>query len=161
MKTFRLCSLTIYVKTDEKTTAHEIPLEDGLIINKEDQGDHWLLEGLLSKDYKEFFDVLKEKAEPLLVEAAITSKDNRPASFVATVRETKSIEDRIQLLLDATRIIRKENFSDIILKDLIDKGITGEDLMSEFKRMKKERGPAFQIMIDQEMKEIKARRIEK
>lgn len=161
MKTFRLCSLTVYVESDNQARQHHIPLEEGLIINKEDQGDHWLIEGLIKKDLKSFFDHLKENDEPMLVEASITNKDNPPASFVATVRETKFIEDQLQLLLDGTRLVRKDTLSDFILKDLIEQGISGEDLMKEFKRMKKERGSAFQLMIDSDMKQIKARHIGK
>lgn len=160
MKTFRLCSLTIYVKNENETTCHTIPLEDGLIINKENQSDNWLIEGLIPKDYKQFFDELKGKEEPMLVEASITNKNNPPASFVATVRDSKFIEDELQLLLDATRLVRKENHSEIILKNLVEQGISGDELLKEFKRLKKERGPAFLLMIEQEMQAIKAKSLD-
>lgn len=155
MKTFRLCSLTIYVQNENETTCHSIPLEDGLIINKENQSDNWLIEGIIQKDFKQLFDELKEKEEPILVEATITNINNRPASFMATVRDSKYIEDEVQLLLDATRLLRKENHSEIILKCLVEQGISGEELLKEFKRLKKERGPAFQYMIEHELKEMK------
>lgn len=138
------------------TTRHSIPLQDGLIINKETQDDQWLIEGIIHKDFKGFFDKLNTKNELMLVEATITYKDNPPASFVATVRENKFIEDDVHLLLDAKRLIRKENYSEKLLKSLIEKGFSGDELLREFKRLKKERGTAFQLMVGQEIKHYKS-----
>lgn len=156
LKSFRLCSLSVFIESnDQHTTKHCIPLIDGLIINKENTDDHWLIEGLIQKDFFQFFNNLKIKNEPMIVEAVITRKDNPPATFVARVRDIKFIKDQLQLLLDGKRLVRKDTFSEIILKDLIKKGFSGEELLGEFKRIKKERGNEFQSLIETDFKEIK------
>lgn len=159
MKSFRLCSLTVYVELNNQTTKHCIPLNDGLIINKECKDDLWLIEGLVHKDFYQFFNSVKKNNEPMVVEAIITSLDNTPASFAAKVRDLKFLTDQLQLLLDGKRLIRKGTFSDIILNNLIQKGISGEELLKEFRRIKKERGSDFQVMVENEIKEIKAKNI--
>lgn len=160
LKSFRLCSLTVFIESnDQHTTKHCIPLIDGLIINKENSDDHWLLEGLIQKDFFQFFNNLKINKEPMIVEAVITSKDNPPATFAARVRDIKYIKDQLQLLLDSKRIVRKDTFSEIILKELINKGLSGEELVGEFKRIKKERGNEFQSMIETDIKEMKQKHI--
>lgn len=155
MKTFRLCSLTVFIDTDNHAEKHCIPLDDGLIINKENKDDIWLIEGLIKKDFFQFFNNLKAKNEPMIVEAVITSKDNPPATFAARVRDIKFLPDQLQLLLDGKRLIRKDTFSEIILKDLIEKGISGEELLKDFKRIKKDRGDEFQVMVENDIREIK------
>ncbi|NSL51747.1 YwpF family protein [Calidifontibacillus erzurumensis] len=159
MKSFRLCSLTIFVETNQTTTKHNIPLEDGLIINKENANDQWLIEGLIQGDFFEFFSNLKATNEPMVVEATITSKENPPASFAAKVRDIKFIGKELQLLLDAKRLKRKDTFSEIILRDLIEKGYSGEELLKEFKRIKKERGNELQSMIENDIRDLKLNNI--
>lgn len=155
MKSFRLCSLTIFTETDNAITKHEIPLFEGLIINKENPNDHWLIEGLIEQDFFQLFNSLKEKNETMLVEATITSKNNLPASFAAKVRVIKHLKDHLQLLLEAKRLIRKDTFSEIVLKDLIDRGVSGENLLKDFKRIKKERGVEFRKLVENDLKEMK------
>jgi len=155
MKTFRLCSLTVFIDADNHAEKHCIPLDDGLIINKENKDDIWLIEGLIKKDFFQFFNNLKAKNEPMIVEAVITNKDNPPATFAARVRDIKFLPDQLQLLLDGKRLIRKDTFSEIILKDLIEKGISGEELLKDFKRIKKDRGDEFQVMVENDIREIK------
>lgn len=155
MKSFRLCSLTVFIEANNQTSKHDIPLFDGLIINKENPNDYWLIEGLIDRSFFQFFNSLKEKNETMLVEATITSKDNPPASFVAKVRVIKDIKDHLQLLLEAKRLTRKDTISEIILKDLINRGISGENLFKEFKRIKKERGVEFRKLVANDIKEMK------
>ncbi len=155
MKSFRLCSLTVFTEANNQTTKHDIPLFDGLIINKENPNDYWLIEGLIDEDFSELFNTLKEKNETMLVEATITHKNNPPASFVAKVRVIRLIKDHLQLLLEAKRLTRKDTFSEMILKDLIDRGISGENLLKEFKRIKKERGVEFRKLVENDIKEMK------
>lgn len=155
MKSFVLCSLTVYIELDNRMSKYKVPLDDGLIINKENKEDRWLIEGLINKDFFEFFCNLKTTAEMMIVEATITSQDNPPAYFAAKVLDLKAIQDQLQILLDAKRLLRKDTFSEIILKELINKGNSGENLLKEFKRIKKERGEEFQSMLESDIKEIK------
>ena len=157
MKSFRLLNLIVFVESNKQVTKHHIALNDGLIINNENKDDHWLIEGLIQQDFFQFFNNLKANNDLLIVEATITSKDNLPVSFVAKVRDIKFIKDQLQLLLDGKRLVRKVTFSEIILRELIQKGLSGEELLNEFKRMKKERGNEYQIMIENDIKEIKAK----
>lgn len=51
MKTFKLISLQL-VKKEEW---YDVPLVDGLIINKEDDHHSWLIEGYVDKSFYELF----------------------------------------------------------------------------------------------------------
>ncbi|HHY74224.1 MAG TPA: hypothetical protein GX497_13575 [Bacillus bacterium] len=159
MKSFRLCKLMVFVEEHNQMTKHEIPLNDGLIINKENTDDHWLIEGLIQKDLFQFFNTLQANNELMIAEATITSIDNPPVSFVAKVSEIKFLKDQLQLLLDSKRLIRKDTISEIILKDLINKGLSGEQLLNEFKRIKKERGNEFQLIVENDIKIMKEKNI--
>jgi len=45
--------------------------------------------------------------------------------------------------------VREDDFSEFILADLISQGYTGNDLLNEFKRMKKKVRPAVERMIEE------------
>ncbi|MEM5590978.1 YwpF family protein [Niallia circulans] len=74
MKTFKLISLQILTK--EKLVP--IKLIDGLIINKEDDFNHWLIEVYTELAAIAFLDEAFQKKEELLVQAVISKKKMIP-----------------------------------------------------------------------------------
>lgn len=55
MKTFKLVDLNVERLDKEGQPFEQFPLIDGLIINKEDGENHWMIEALVSKEHKSFF----------------------------------------------------------------------------------------------------------
>ncbi len=142
MKTFKLKSFFILSEEGNQSKLHEIPLVDGLIINREEANHRWLIEALALED-----DVALVKKEldagDLKVEVTITKRDNPPAAFVAKLRSINKLEEHVSVLLDAVMIQDKKDVSDLLLSDLIDEGYSGDDLLDKFKKIKKERGKEY------------------
>lgn len=63
VKTFRLIDLKIVRQDETSKRLEEFPLIDGLIINKEDGENHWMVEGLVSKEYRYFSNTSFRKAK--------------------------------------------------------------------------------------------------
>lgn len=64
MKTFKLISLQIVEGADLK----DIELQDGLIINKEDDLSSWLIEAYISKSYLDYF----KSGDEMIVQVVIS-----------------------------------------------------------------------------------------
>ncbi|WP_070121285.1 YwpF family protein [Bacillus marinisedimentorum] len=142
MKTFKLKSFFILSEEGTQSKLHEIPLVDGLIINREEANHRWLIEALaLEEDVAHVINELE--AGDLKVEVTITKRDNPPAAFVARLRSITKLEEHISVLLDAVMIQDKKDVSDILLGDLIEEGYTGDDLLEKFKKIKKDRGKEY------------------
>lgn len=131
MKTFKLVGLRIIQKPTKRR--EEIPLIDGLIINKEDANKNWLIEAMVDKKYKTFFEDTSEHKGSLLIHATITKATNDPATFSAAVRSIKELEHHVSVLLDAQLIVNKTKLAEAVLSDLIDEGFEGEELLNAFK----------------------------
>lgn len=138
MKTFKLVGLKIENKAEDGRF-DELPLVDGLIINKEDGENSWLIEALLSKQYRPYFEHHWQSGEDLILFATITKKDNRPAQVIANVHSITQFEEHISVLFLGrlySRSIKQE--AENILSELIAQGLSGKKLLEAFKkRMKK------------------------
>ena len=78
MKTFKLISLQV-------TGDHgliEIHLEDGLIINKEDENRTWLLEASVSASYEDYFQSLLEDEKDLTLQSSFHVKGTIPPTII-------------------------------------------------------------------------------
>lgn len=135
MKTFKLISLHL-VKEDELV---EVPLEDGLIINREDDSHAWLIEAFTDKGFSDLFHAAVDEKSDLLVQVVITHKDNPPAPFKVKARSVQAFEKNISVLLEGTLIRTRNNFSEELLSDLVQKGLSGEELVTEFKAQMKQK----------------------
>ena len=94
MKTFKLISL--HVTGDHGLI--EIKLEDGLIINKEDENRTWLLEALVSASYEDYFQSLLEEKKDLILQIVISRKANDPAYYHSKLFHIKKLDkDSYQL----------------------------------------------------------------
>lgn len=129
MKTFKLVSMQVV----EETKLMDIELDDGLIINKEDENNTWLIEAYVKKDYLDFFQKLYEAEKEVLVQVVITKKENDPATFLSKVSSINTFENHLSILFKGNLAGRKNDFAELLLTDLISKGLSGGELLSTFK----------------------------
>jgi hypothetical protein len=130
MKSFKLVSLEIL----EDDTSVEVPLEHGLIINKEeDDRSTWLLEAYTDLSLYEYFNKISEENRDLIVEAVITKKDNDPAFFQTKIVTLNKFEHHIGVLLEGNLRRKRRDYSEILLENLMQKGLSGPSLLAEFK----------------------------
>ncbi len=127
MKTFKLVSMQV-IEEDKLT---DIVLDDGLIINKEDENSTWLLEAYINSQYKSYFQ--QKSDQELVVQVVISKKENDPAAFLTTILSMNEFDDHISILFKGQLKRTKSDFAEILLQDLLTQGLTGEDLMNEFK----------------------------
>ncbi|MTH53966.1 hypothetical protein GKZ89_11165 [Bacillus mangrovi] len=134
MKTFKLVSMKI-ARTDENGRHYdEIPLQDGLVINKKDGENDWLLESLVSSEHTDRFkELLEEKNEQVLV-VTISKRTNTPAKLKASVRNVVELENNLISVLFSGKMTANRPFGDAekILTELLDEGLDGEDLLQAF-----------------------------
>lgn len=128
MKTFKLISLQII----DDSEALDITLHDGLIINKEDERNRWLIEAYVSANYHDFFTKLLESEKETPAQVVISKKENDPASFTTRVLSVKKIDGRLSVLFEGF-LKRSKNYAELLLSDLINQGLSGEELLSEFR----------------------------
>jgi hypothetical protein len=129
MKTFRLISLQVV----EECGLIEIKLDDGLVINKEDDNRTWLLEASVSTTYETYFQSLLDAGKNVTLQVVISRKENDPAYFQAKPLLLKKLsEDHMSLLFKGT-INRFNNYPELLLSNLIEKGLSGPALLAEFR----------------------------
>ena len=129
MKTFKLISLQIVSQNGDLV---EIELTEGLSINKEEQ-NRWLIEAFVcEEEYHTFNDAVghQDRVEAKVV---ITKKDNSPVMFNTEVLTIKKIENYYSILLEGFMVSTRSGYSEKLLEYLVDKGLTGDELMAEFK----------------------------
>ncbi|RHW37226.1 hypothetical protein D1B31_15755 [Neobacillus notoginsengisoli] len=129
MKTFRLVSLGILDNEDMT----EIPLESGLIINKEDEQANWLIEAYTDISFYEYFKKIEEKENEFIVQVNITSRENDPAFFQTRLCTLKKFERHISVLLEGRLRKTRTDYAELLLGQLLDKGLDGDTLLDEFR----------------------------
>jgi hypothetical protein len=155
LKTFKLCSLVVLLDNDIEP--NEIPLVAGLIINKEEVQKNWLIEAVVTENQEPYFRKLLETQEKFMVEATITKRFNAPATFVCTVKNINKINNNISVLLDGLLVVKEDDFSDMILRSILEEGFEGEEIFKEFKRRKKDRGRAIQGALNNAFVQVKGK----
>lgn len=134
MKTFKLISIEVF----ENDTFREIEMVDGLIINKEDEKNTWLIEIYTKPDQVDFFEKSLQNQDEQIIRVVITKKDNDPVSFHIRTRSITNLENNVSVMLQGTlKRTSRKNYSETLLKDLLDQGLNGESLMQEFKNKMK------------------------
>ncbi|WNS75245.1 YwpF-like family protein [Bacillus sp. DTU_2020_1000418_1_SI_GHA_SEK_038] len=129
MKTFKLISLQVV----EDDSLVDIDLIDGLIINQENDPNTWLLEAYVNKTYNEYFQKLSQQGEDIIVQVVITKKENSPAAFQTKIVTIKHVTDHISILFEGKLMKSNYDYAEIVLKKLIEQGLTGDKLLKEFK----------------------------
>ncbi|MCM2535760.1 YwpF-like family protein [Neobacillus pocheonensis] len=129
MKSFKLYSLEVV----EDGTAVEVPLVDGLILNKEDERSTWLLEAYTDLSLYDYFKKISEQERDIIVEAVITKKENAPAYFQTKICTLNKFENHISVLLEGQLRRNRSDYSELLLENLLQKGLEGQSLLAEFK----------------------------
>ncbi|MBP2242388.1 hypothetical protein J2Z40_002962 [Cytobacillus eiseniae] len=128
MKTFKLVSLQV-VEEDQLV---DIELDDGLIISQENDQSTWLIEAFVNISYQAYFQKLAEQEKDLFVQVVITKKGNSPAAFQTRIVTIKPINQRISILLKGQLKKTNHDYAEVVLKKLIEQGLSGDDLLKEF-----------------------------
>ncbi|MFZ7946775.1 MULTISPECIES: YwpF-like family protein [Bacillaceae] len=133
MKTFKLYSLDVV----EEDAAVEVPLVDGLILNKEDDRSTWLIEAYTDLSLYDYFKKISEQNRDIIVEAVITKKENAPAYFQTKICNLLKFENYISVLFQGHLRRNKSDYSELLLDNLMQKGLSGAELLTEFKEKMK------------------------
>lgn|SRR5690625_2025060 len=138
MKTFKLKSLNVLDKKDDDIIQHEIPLIDGLIINREDDENQWIIEAYTDHSYVEYFTALKNEQYGIMLQVKISKESNDPAFFSTKIIGINEIGQHMNVLFKGTIIDQRKNEFEEVVKTLIEKGYYGERLLLKFKELMKE-----------------------
>ncbi|MBH9966657.1 YwpF-like family protein [[Bacillus] enclensis] len=129
MKTFKVISLQV-VNNEE---LQDFEIEDGLIINKEDGKSTWLVETYMSQKYLEFFQKAQQQKGDLEIQVVISNKANDPAAFMTSIRGIKKMNGRMSVLFEGKLKKQRNEYAELLLDDLLQKGYTGDELVKEFR----------------------------
>lgn len=129
MKSFKLYSLDVV----EDDASIEVPLVDGLILNKEDERSTWLLEAYTDLSLYDYFKAISEQNRDIIVEAVITKKENAPAYFQTKIVSLTKFEKHISVLFEGKIRRNKSDYSELLLESLLQKGLEGSALLTEFR----------------------------
>ncbi|WP_456273083.1 YwpF family protein [Bacillus sp. AK031] len=129
MKTFKVITLQVVENDDLK----DIEIVDGLIINKEDEKGTWLIEGCMKKEYYDFFRDAQQEEDDLEVQVVISHPDNDPAAFMTRISCIKSMDFNLSILFEGKLKKQRNEYAELLLDDLVEKGFQGTGLVQEFK----------------------------
>jgi len=135
MKTFKLKMLEIIDHRGDEFVHTNIPLLDGLSINREDDQNHWLIEAYIDREYLDFFTNLYKKNDEIMIQVKITKESNEPATFITSIIGVNEIGDSMNVLLLGTIVDRRKHKIEELLTSLIDKGYQGRELLEKFKEI--------------------------
>ncbi len=113
---------------------HEIDFMDGLIINREDEENRWVIEAYTTRAYRELFKRLQTTGEDLMIEVRITNVTNPPATFITSIIGVNDISDHMNVLFMGTIIDQRKQSVEQHLKALIDAGYQGDILLEKIKQ---------------------------
>ena len=139
MKTFKLISLQVLTKGE----VIPIKLDDGLIINKEDDHNHWLLEAYTEPSALHFLEESYRRQEILLVHATITKKENDPAPFEVKVLSIQNFGNKASILLEGTLKRDRKDYAELLLQHLLEEGYTGKNLSDKFSELLQSKPQTF------------------
>ncbi|HLR62295.1 MAG TPA: YwpF family protein [Lentibacillus sp.] len=133
MKTFKLKSLKIINNEDADMLEQSIPLLDGLIINREDEENRWVIEAYVEQEQFDFFQNLRSHNEQVMIEVKITKESNDPATFITAITSINEIGDHMNVLFIGTIVDQRKEIIKEKLKLLIEQGYKEEELLHKFK----------------------------
>ncbi|MFC4321950.1 YwpF family protein [Litchfieldia salsa] len=132
MKTFKLVSLSILPDVPLERMQVDVDLIDGLIINREDSRKRWIIEAFVDKKYADSFSTYMANNEELHLKVTITDRSNDPALVAAKVMSVNVFSEHISVLFDAKLERTKFVNSEMILAQLLEEGLQGDDLLKSF-----------------------------
>lgn len=134
MKTFKAVRFQI---VSEQGGLTEFELEDGVIINKENRGTGWLLEIVISDAHYEVMKQYQDEGRLLDIRVVITRPSNDPALFDATIQCITKLEKTISVVFECHIYTLRQVYAESLLEQLVDEGLSGEELKKTFNRMMK------------------------
>ncbi len=137
MKTFKMLSLELL--KDEQLKS--FPLTDGIIINQENSHKSWILELYLGEQYAADFAPYLGTDTIINVRAVISYPDNEPATFRVIVQDIVKMPDQkhVSVLLKGTLNSIRRQYAEQLLLELVEQGLTGNELLEKFKSDMKSR----------------------
>ncbi|RSL34193.1 hypothetical protein D7Z54_06420 [Salibacterium salarium] len=138
MKTFRLVTVQLLLMQDEQIITHDVPLDQGLIINREENDKSWLIEAVVPKNQETFFQDKQQREQMLVLEVIITDRHNDPALMKGTIRNVVMLNESVSVMIDAKMAANKDDISNLILEGLIEDGYRGDALLKEFSERKED-----------------------
>ena len=127
MKTFKVAAFFF----EKKEQLVPIPLQDGLIINREDEKRSWLIELFLNEESVQVVRSF-EKEKPLTARLEISHRGNDPAMFNVSIRSFQPLVKGTSVLLDAQLRQMRNDYAKQVLHSLVEKGLEGEELLRTF-----------------------------
>ncbi|GAA0613722.1 YwpF-like family protein [Virgibacillus siamensis] len=137
MKTFKLYSLDILQSDDKNISQYGIDLKDGLIINREDDLNQWVIEAYVRHDYLGFFKKLQQERDQVMLQVKITKPTNQPATFITSIIGVNEIGPNINILFKGVVVNQQKDKVWDMLKSLIEQGYQGEELLDKFRELLK------------------------
>lgn len=134
MKTFKLKALRILEGSGEELLRHQIEMIDGLIINREDDHDRWVIETYTKRDQLPLFQRLKRERDELMLEAVITKENNTPVIFLCKMLSVNEMKENINVLFMGKIIDQRKSKIESLLEMLIIQGYQGASLLEQFKK---------------------------
>jgi hypothetical protein len=129
VKTFKLISLQIV----EDSSLVDVVLRDGLIINREDEQSSWLIEAFTDLTHLSLFQKAFDSNAEVFVQVVISKKENDPATFITKITSLKKLDGHVSILFDGKLKRSKNNYAELLLDDLLHKGLGGDTLLNEFR----------------------------
>ncbi len=135
MKTFLLKQLQIVESNNEDIVKTEVELIDGLVINREDGKNSWLIEALINKQYMAWFENMQNTRDQVMIEVKISKMSNAPATFITTIDSINNIGEHINVIFTGTIVDKRKSKIEEMLGELIEQGYQGEQLLEKFKKL--------------------------
>lgn len=134
MKTFKMKKLEIVANKEDNIEQRHIPLQDGLVINREDEVG-WLIEAYIEREYAAYFQQL-EPIEELMIQVKITREENDPAFFITKIIAINEIGDNMMNVIFQGNIVEHgKGRIEEMLRTILEQGYQGESLIRKFKEM--------------------------
>lgn len=133
MKTFKLINLKVVESNDEDLIHTEIPLADGLIINREDDDNSWVVEAYTSQVYMDYFKQMQE--QEVMIQVKISKESNDPAVLLSSINEVNEIGSKMNIVFMGTIIDQRQSKIEGVLEKLVGDGYEGKELLAQFKKI--------------------------
>ena len=130
-----MLSFDLYYEEELK----RFPLIDGIIINQENSHKMWILELYISEIYRDFFNELIVSGELLDARAIISLPDNEPAPFAVVAHSITEVNGNISVLLKGRLKAQRKKYAELLLSQLLDKGLRNDELLEHFEKGMRER----------------------
>lgn len=113
----------------------DIDIKEGLIINKEDGANSWILEAVIHQNHNQVLSSFLSKHKGQInIQAVISLPENEPAIFQASLEKKKRIDEQHLSLLFVCRLKNnRSKYAELLLEQLINQGLSGNDLLQQFK----------------------------